>query len=230
MPVDRLVGHKGCPEVAQVGFRDAGEDRAETGDADDDADEPRRAGKAGGHAGALGRHRADLRFCRLAVQQPSARPGYEHADRGRPIGEVNEDGGCRDGVADRDQAEAETQDRSARHACCKPAADARTDQQRHGEGRHGKAGDRRRKNEGILQIERQDRHHDLSSRCITEHRDRGADNGRIAKDRQVDHGALMPAFGEDEGDQQDRADDEAQDRARALPALLGRASGRRSGA
>ena len=53
VPVDRVVGHKGCPEVAQVGFRNAGEDRAETGDAGDDADEPRRAGKARGNAGAL---------------------------------------------------------------------------------------------------------------------------------------------------------------------------------
>ncbi|MGF6431257.1 HAD superfamily hydrolase (TIGR01549 family) [Bradyrhizobium elkanii] len=60
-----------------------------------------------------------------------------------------------------------------------------------------------RATEGILQIEWQDRHHDLRGRCITEHRDRGADNCRIAKDRQVDHRARMPAFGEDEGDQQD---------------------------
>ena len=146
-----------------------------------------------------------MSFRRLAVEQARAGSRDEHADRSRPICEVRQHGCCRDRIAKRDQSETEAQDRTAGHARREPAAHAGTDQQRQCERYHCETCDRRRKNKRILEIERQDRHHDLCRGRVTQHSDGCSGDGRIAEYRQVDHRAWVFAFGKNERHKQDRA-------------------------
>ncbi len=98
-------------------------------------------------------------------------------------------------VAQADHAEPEGQDMIGGEPSPDPSPDMRQDQHGQGEGQHGEAGIERRASEPVLQVEWQERCHDLCRGRIGEHRDDGADEARNAEQREVQHGPGVPALG-----------------------------------